>query len=103
LNTFGPKTILNGSAITDVYGDVILRYDFKNAKMSSPITSIEVTSGGKLISFFPTHIKPLESNVNERLIEKYGEIIKKPTLDELQSRLKRETYNKNYEIDIELI
>jgi hypothetical protein len=73
----GPKTILNGSAITDVFGDVILRYDFKNAQMNSPITSIDLTalessftSSGKLISFFPTHVEPFDSNVNERLIDK---------------------------------
>jgi hypothetical protein len=73
----GPKTILNGRAITDVYGDVILRYDFKNNQMKFPITSNEVTalqssftSGAKLISFSPTHIKPFESNVNDKLIER---------------------------------
>jgi hypothetical protein len=96
----GPKTILNGSAITDVYGDVILRFDFKNAQMNYHTTSIEVTalessfrSGGNLISFFPTHIKPFESNANERLIERYSETIMTPTLGELQSRLKIQTHN----------
>jgi hypothetical protein len=79
------KTILKGSAITDAYSDVLLRYDFKNNQMKYPITSIEVTvlessltSGAKLISFFPTHIKVFESNINDKLIEKYSDIIKTP-------------------------
>jgi hypothetical protein len=106
----GPKTIINGSASTDIYGDVILRYYFKNYQMKYPITSIEVTasespfaSGANLIPFFPTHIKPFESNVNERLIEQYNDIIKTPTLAELQSRLKMQTLNQRYEISDELI
>jgi hypothetical protein len=32
LITAGPKPILNGSAITEMYGDVILRDNFKNLK-----------------------------------------------------------------------
>jgi hypothetical protein len=86
----GPKRILNGSAITDVYGGVILKYDFKNNKLNSPITSFEVTvlessfiPCGKVISFFSTHIKSFASNVNERLVEKHSGTTKTPPLAEL--------------------
>jgi hypothetical protein len=60
---------------------VILRYDLENNQTKSPITSIEVAAlessfkpGAKLVSFFPTHIKPFESNINEKLIKKYSEV-----------------------------